>query len=446
LWDEIYSKIRSYFGNPDKCTEANNIIIKLDGSVSYELLKRAAEEKNARTSKRLIDLAERGEHPWQQPEFIKAHSKRTSERMRDLVARGEHLFQQPEFIEENSKRARALVDIGEHLFQQPEFIEETSERMRDLVAQGEHLFQQPEFIEENSKRARASADVGEHLFQQPEFINAHSERTSERMRDLVARGEHLFQQPEFIEETSKRARDLVARGEHLFQKPEFIEETSKREKDLVARGEHLFQKPEFIEKRKKVQEEQAGQKKEQEDQARHEALQQKKEHVEHAQQRKKEQEEQGKQAPKARGKYKTFNERMEDLKRFKETHGHANVSVSEDKSLAQFCAKARCTQKNPGKSKRKQLTNEEIAAFDALDFDWTTQEYVTRSFDERIDDLEAYKQTHGHLSVKRDEDNSLYQFCLDVRHSLKQVEKGGTRKLTKKRMARLDALGFKWIH
>ena len=64
LWDEIYSEIRSYFGNPDKCTEANNIIIELEGSVSFELLKKAAKEKNARTSERMRDLAERGEHPW----------------------------------------------------------------------------------------------------------------------------------------------------------------------------------------------------------------------------------------------------------------------------------------------------------------------------------------------------------------------------------------------
>jgi len=71
------------------------------------------------------DLVERGEHPWQQPEFI----EETSKQMRDLVARGEHLFQQPEFIEENSKRARALVDIGKHQFQQPEFIEENSEQI-----------------------------------------------------------------------------------------------------------------------------------------------------------------------------------------------------------------------------------------------------------------------------------------------------------------------------
>ena len=51
---------------------------------------------------------------------------------------------------------------------------------------------------------------------------------------------------------------------------------------------------------------------------------------------------------------------------------------------------------------------------------------------------------HGHLNVKIHEDSSLHQFCADVRYSLKQFEKDGTKKLTEERMARLDALGFKW--
>jgi ribosomal protein S4 len=126
----------------------------------------------------------------------------------------------------------------------------------------------------------------------------------------------------------------------------------------------LFQQPVFIEKRKKEQEEQARQKKEQVEHA----WQRKKEHVEHARQRKEEQEE---QAPKARGKNKTFDERMEDLKRFKETHGHVNVPILEDNSLYQFCAKARYAVKNPGKGVK--LTNEHIAALDALGFIWTMQ-------------------------------------------------------------------------
>jgi hypothetical protein len=54
------------------------------------------------------------------------------------------------------------------------------------------------------------------------------------------------------------------------------------------------------------------------------------------------------------------------------------------------------------------------------------------------------KQTHGHVNVNRHEDSSLYQLCAGIRHSLKKVEKDGTRKLTEERIARLDALGFEW--
>jgi hypothetical protein len=109
-------------------------------------------------------------------------------------------------------------------------------------------------------------------------------------------------------------------------------------------------------------------KEEQEEQARHEALQRKKEREEEALQQKEEQEE---HAPKARGKYMTFDNQMEDLKLYKETHGHANVTIPEDKSLAQFCAKARHARKNPGKGVK--LTDERTAAFDGIGFNWTSQ-------------------------------------------------------------------------
>ena len=164
--------------------------------------------------------------------------------------------------------------------------------------------------------------------------------------------------------------------------------------------------------------------------------------MEHAQQQKKEQEE---QAPKARGKKKTFVDRMEEMKRFMETHGHVNVSINEDRSLAQFCAQARHARKNPGKGRAKQLTDENIARLDALGFNWTSKEYVRRSFDERIEDLIEYKRTHGHLNVKIHDDDSLSKFCTDIRYTLKEYEKDGTRKLTKERIKKFDDIGFKWF-
>jgi hypothetical protein len=92
-----------------------------------------------------------------------------------------------------------------------------------------------------------------------------------------------------------------------------------------------------------------------------------------------------------------------------------------------------------------QLTDEPIAAFDAIEFVWTSREYVrTRSFDERVQALEEYRRTHGNVNVKIHEDNSLVKFCANVRHVRKNILKDGKMKLAEERMATLDALGFEW--
>ncbi len=57
VWDDIYSDIQSFLVFLDKCTKAWNIIKEVVGSLSFELLKRSAEERNARTSERLRELA-----------------------------------------------------------------------------------------------------------------------------------------------------------------------------------------------------------------------------------------------------------------------------------------------------------------------------------------------------------------------------------------------------
>ena len=219
------------------------------------------------------------------------------------------------------------------------------------------------------------------------------------------------------------------------------ERTQRAKANATAKASDAGEK----ERKKEEAHQRKNEQEEQEEQARHEARQRKKEQEEQARQRKKEQEEQARHSnSKARGKYKTFDDRMEDLKRYKETHGHVNVSIPVDKSLAQFCVQTRYTHNNPGKCKRKKLTIENIARLDALGFNWMLKEYVMRSFDERIEDLEKYKRTHGHLSLKKHEDSSLYQFCAGVRHSLLHDEKDGKRKLTVERIARLDAIGFEW--
>jgi len=145
-------------------------------------------------------------------------------------------------------------------------------------------------------------------------------------------------------------------------------------------------------------------------------------------------------------KVRLFEERIEDLRSYKEKHGHLNIKQSQDKSLAQFCIDIRYTRKNPGKGGRMKMNEERIASLDALGFDWrpACTKYNVRSFEKRMEDLRSYKEKHGHLNVKQSQDKSLAQFCTNIRYTRKNLGKGGRMKLNEECIASLDALGFDW--
>ena len=67
---------------------------------------------------------------------------------------------------------------------------------------------------------------------------------------------------------------------------------------------------------------------------------------------------------------KSFEQRIADLKAYKEKNGHIKVKRSEDKSLYDFCRDMRQARNNPEKSNRA-LTDDRVASLDALGFDWT---------------------------------------------------------------------------
>ena len=141
---------------------------------------------------------------------------------------------------------------------------------------------------------------------------------------------------------------------------------------------------------------------------------------------------------------KSFEQRMHDLREYKEKHGHVNVKKSEDESLYYFCYNMRHALKNPEKS-RMVLTDGRIASLDAVGFDWIVQKHATKkSFEQRIEDLRAYKEKHGHVNVKKSEDKSLYDFYNHMRRARKNPEKLSSMNLTDDRIASLDALGFEW--
>ena len=64
-------------------------------------------------------------------------------------------------------------------------------------------------------------------------------------------------------------------------------------------------------------------------------------------------------------------------------------------------------------------------------------------FEDRVEELKAYKAEHGHFNVKQKKNMSLYNFCLTIRVARKTPDKTN-RKLTPDRIAQLDAIGFDW--
>ena len=73
----------------------------------------------------------------------------------------------------------------------------------------------------------------------------------------------------------------------------------------------------------------------------------------------------------------------------------------------------------------------------------TKKRPVSKSFSQRMDDLQAYKEKHGHINVKEKEDKSLNKFCQHMRYARKHPEKAD-RIINDDRIASLNALGFDW--
>jgi hypothetical protein len=158
-----------------------------------------------------------------------------------------------------------------------------------------------------------------------------------------------------------------------------------------------------------------------------------------------------------------FQDRVNELSAYYARFGHFYVSLREDQSLCKFCQKVR-----RGK-KQGELTDDQIASLDAIGFDWvirkgfdpipartpapesnndlqeSTHENSERkrgkptSFNDRVEQLKAYKAQHGHLKVKRREDASLGSFCHNIRNARNGKNKMA---ITSDHIAALDAIGW----
>ena len=148
----------------------------------------------------------------------------------------------------------------------------------------------------------------------------------------------------------------------------------------------------------------------------------------------------------------SFEERLEELKAYKVKHGHCNVKnkPGDHKSLGRWCSMVKCSMKNIKNNKAPVvggLSKENITRLEDIGLDWKVKQI---SFEERLEELKAYKEKHGHCIVKATSGDhmSLGRWCLRVRAAMKKVMNneapvvGGLSEDSN--IKRLDDIGFYW--
>ena len=134
-----------------------------------------------------------------------------------------------------------------------------------------------------------------------------------------------------------------------------------------------------------------------------------------------------------RGTRAAWEERCNELVAYRQTHGHCDVPRREETGLGQWLAYQRTAYKK-GSSK---LTEKRLKRLEALGVQWDRRE---ATWEERYNELVAYRQTHNHCNVLRSEETGLGQWLDKQRVAYKK----GSSKLTEKRQKRLEALGVQW--
>ena len=137
---------------------------------------------------------------------------------------------------------------------------------------------------------------------------------------------------------------------------------------------------------------------------------------------------------------KTFEERVEELKAYKEKFGELIVTPKNDKSLSNFCKSIRAARRNPESG--RQVTEERIKMLDEIGFPWDVPTGIT-SFEERIAQLKAFKEQHGHLKVTNKLDRQLATWCSNMRAARRNPKSSGLH-VSEERIRALDEVGFEW--
>jgi len=133
-----------------------------------------------------------------------------------------------------------------------------------------------------------------------------------------------------------------------------------------------------------------------------------------------------------------FERRLQELKLYRQRHGHCNVSISGNKGLAHWCGSLR----HAHRIKAKRLTPERISRLDEVGFVWEA-EFKESQWEERFNQLRKFKNKYGHCDASNDK-NPYYKTLASWCGTQRRAHNSNLFKHHPRRLQMLNELGFLW--
>ena len=152
-----------------------------------------------------------------------------------------------------------------------------------------------------------------------------------------------------------------------------------------------------------------------------------------------------------------WDEMFEELKLFKEKHGHADVSrrrYADNPKLGNWVRTQRQSYRNykaGNKQKSDGICEERIIKLESIDFKWVSEAASKQqTWDERFEELKLFKMIHGHTNVPQSYEGNpkLGRWVNSQRTGYRNYKAGNKQKgkqgMCEERINRLESIDFNW--
>lgn len=148
-----------------------------------------------------------------------------------------------------------------------------------------------------------------------------------------------------------------------------------------------------------------------------------------------------------------WNEKYEELKAFKEEHGHCNIKKGDEREgLLRWVASVRTSYHKQKKGiehlKGVTLSEERIKRLNDLNFEWRVRKNMPLAWEARYDQLLEFRDQHSHVRVPQNhtDPQGLGHWVFEQRKMYMRLKLGKKTyaTLTPERIGKLEAIGFIW--